>query len=146
MAIVVTFNLVLRNSYSGLLRPCLLGWSVLTNALVLVAVTVPPLGKSLATEVAREGPRTDVGAHVVHDVAQLGEVLAARQALEHLIKATRLRVQILHFPETFAFSDPTQVALIFSFRGTLLFDGRLIFVTIVAILVCLLGVRAGRSG
>ena len=82
-----------------------------------MAVAVSSLGEGLAAVVAGEGSGADVGAHVVHHVAQLREVLAARQTLQHLVEAARFWIQILHLPIPFGLCNPTHVILIFSFGG-----------------------------
>jgi len=75
------------------------------ETLVLVAVAISPLGESLVAKCAREGAQALVRAHMVLHVAQLRELLAASQALEHLVFATGILIQILHFPEAFRFLD-----------------------------------------
>ena len=76
-------------------------------------VSVASLGEGLATVGAREGPGADVGAYMIHYIAQFGEMLGARQTLQHLIEAARLRVKILNLPVTLALPDTPHVDLNF---------------------------------
>lgn len=66
--------------------------AILTDLLVLMAIPIAPLGKSLVAERARKWARAKVRAHVVHHVTQLRKLLAARQALQHLILPSSLVV------------------------------------------------------
>ena len=69
----------------------------------LVAVPVTTLGKGLAAQSARIRSEAQMGAYVVQDVAQFGEILVAGLALQHLIKAARLGVQIFDLSVAFVF-------------------------------------------
>jgi hypothetical protein len=57
-----------------------------------VAVAVTALGERLVAEGAGVGARAQVRAHVVLHIAELGELLLAVKALQHLVVAACLRV------------------------------------------------------
>ena len=80
-------------------------WSVSTNPLILVAITITALSERLIAVHASVGPRTPMGAHVIHYVAELVELFLAGQALQNLIKPTCLRVHNLSFSVSFIFAD-----------------------------------------
>lgn len=79
-----------------------------------MAVAVAALRKLLVAVPAGKGARAKVRAHVVHDVAQLCELLLARQALQNLIEATCMLVQPLHFLVTFAFQNLFRISLLYA--------------------------------
>ena len=79
--------------------------SVSTNPLSLVAITITALSERLIAVHASVGPRTPMGAHVIHYVAELVELLLAGQAFQNLIEPTCLRVHNLSFSVTFIFAD-----------------------------------------
>lgn len=89
--------------------------SVLADLFVLMSIPVSSLGESLVAEVAGKGAHSFVRAHVVHHVAQLGELLAALQALQHLVLPTCLLIQTLNFSESFSFPNRSHVALFTDF-------------------------------
>lgn len=80
-------------------------WSVSTDPLILVAITITTLSKRLIAVHASVGPRTSMGTHVIHDVAELVELFLAGQALQNLIKPTCLSVHNLSFSVSFIFAD-----------------------------------------
>ena len=79
--------------------------SVSTHPLSLVAITITALSERLIAVHASVGPRTPMGAYVIHDVAELVELLLAGQAFQNLVKPTCLRVHNLSFSITFIFAD-----------------------------------------
>ena len=56
-------------------------WAIVTHLFVLVSVAVTTLGKCLVTVLAGVGSSALVGAHMVDDVAELVELLAAGKAV-----------------------------------------------------------------
>ena len=72
-----------------------------------MSVTIPPLSEQLLAVFALEWTRTRMRAHMVLDVAQLREKLAAGEALKHLIPPTCLFVYSADFSPFFAFRDKT---------------------------------------
>ena len=79
--------------------------SVSTHPLSLVAITITALSERLIAVHASVGPRTPVGAHVIHDVAELIELLLAGQAFQDLIETTCLHVHNVIFSVPFIFAD-----------------------------------------
>ena len=82
---------------------------------VLMSIPVASLGESLVAQGAGKGAHPFVRAHVVHHVAQLGELLAALKALQHLVLPPGLLIQTLNFSESFSFPDRSHVALFTDF-------------------------------
>ncbi len=80
-----------------------------------MAIPVASLGESLVAEGARKGAHSFVRAHVVHHVAQLGELLGALKALQHLVLPPSLLIQTLNFSESFSFPNRSHVALFTDF-------------------------------
>ena len=70
-----------------------------------MTVAVAALCEALAAKGAGKGAEAFVRSDVVLHVAELCEFLATRNALEDLIFATCLSIQILHFSEAFGFLD-----------------------------------------
>lgn len=71
-----------------------------------MTVAITSLGERLVAVLATEGSQAEVRPHVVHHVAQLGEGLGARQALQGLVLAPGLLVQIAHLLEAPLLVDP----------------------------------------
>jgi len=90
-------------------------WAILTDLLVLMSIPIASLGKSLVAERARKWAGTEVCAHMVHHVTQLGEILAAGQALQHLILPSSLVVKGLHFFKALSLPDGSHVVLFSNF-------------------------------
>ncbi len=80
-----------------------------------MSIPVASLGESLVAQGAGKGAHPFVRAHVVHHVAQLGELLAALKALQHLVLPPGLLIQTLNFSESFSFPDRSHVALFTDF-------------------------------
>ncbi len=87
----------------------------MADLFVLVPIPVASLGKSLVAKVAGKGAHSLVRTHVVHHVAQLGELLGAQEALQHLVLAPSLLIQTLNFSESFSFPNRSHVALFTDF-------------------------------
>ena len=62
----------------------------------LVSVAVSTLSKPLVAELAGERSYILVRAHVVQHIAELAELLVAGEALEHLVLAAGLLVDVAH--------------------------------------------------
>lgn len=75
------------------------GYPELADFHELVSVAITSLGERLAAVLAAEGPQVEVRPHVVHHVAQLGEGLGAGKALQGLVLASSLLVQVAHLSE-----------------------------------------------
>ena len=71
-----------------------------------MTVAITSLGERLVAILATEGSQAEVRPHVVHHVAQFGEGLGARQALQGLVLAPSLLVQIAHLLEAPLPVDP----------------------------------------
>ena len=71
-----------------------------------MTVAITSLGERLVAVLAAEGSQAEVRPHVVHHVAQFGEGLGARQALQGLVLAASLLVQIAHLLEAPLLVDP----------------------------------------
>ena len=56
-------------------------WAIVTHLFVLVSIAVTALSKCLVTVLAGVGSSALVGAHMVDDVAELVELLAAGKAV-----------------------------------------------------------------
>ena len=78
-----------------------------TSQVFLVSVTIAPLSERLIAVFASERTSSIMRAHMVFDIANLGERLFASEALEHLIPPACLFVYSANFSPSFVFRDTT---------------------------------------
>ena len=88
-------------------------FTILANALVLMAIAVSALRKALMADATSEGTITLVRANMVEHVAKLGEALAAGVALEHLVEARGRIIERLDLREAFRLADDIAPGLFF---------------------------------
>ena len=70
-----------------------------------MTVAIATLCEALPAQGAGEGPVTLVGSYMVLHIAELRKLLPTCQALEDLVLAARLGIQILDLPEALRFAN-----------------------------------------